>query len=222
MTTISEADIEAARGLIREENDQLLGLLDFYSDRATAHASLSVAVIFGIFGLLGIHRLKFEFSVANISFVIVYGVLWLAAIYLVLNFGWYTQMADSVIGLISKREIEVKLFTAYRKRQPEKTINDFFKGLLEAEWLYEPSRCKWFHRRYLALKSFLVGSIRVRRLIESLGGKTIESEYLTRETWAELLRISGVVITRKYKKSFLICLVLILIAILIAIIEIFE
>ncbi len=79
----------------------LTGLLDFFSDRATTHASFVVATTFGLFTIL--------FSLTNIPktfwAIIVIGITYFAllglAIYSFLNFGYYAILAD-----ITKEELK--------------------------------------------------------------------------------------------------------------------
>lgn len=75
-----------------EELVILTGLLDFYSDRATAHASFVVATTFGIYAVL--------FGGRNILpqwlFAIVYLALVLIGAYSFFNFGVYATLAEIV------------------------------------------------------------------------------------------------------------------------------
>jgi len=245
---ISEEDVNDAGGHIRDSKEKLLGLLDFYSARATAHASLSIAVVFGVFGLLALYKwnlnlVYFEYSfeismfsaVNSAFFIVAYIVLWLGAIYLALNFGWYTQIADRVKFLLLEHENLIKAFAAYRKCKPDKTIDDFLNASTQADWLYETSKgiiyndndieknpslltkmeeerkimkYKWFHRRYLGFKRFFI-----ERKVP------LEAEYLSPEMWKEFLRIcrkeGDVPEEGNYKKSFTIYLGLVILAILI-------
>jgi len=145
-TVISENEIGEAHGYIAENRDVLLGLLDFYSDRATAHASLSIAVIFGIFGLLAIYKCNFKLDmpslVYSILFFLAYAILWFGALYLALNFGWYAQVADRAKFLLSGQEDLVKAFAAYRKPQGQcpKAFDSFLNASTQDEWLYETSQ----------------------------------------------------------------------------------
>jgi len=153
---ISQDDLNKTRSLIENGKHELLGLLDYYSSRATAHASISVAVVLGIFGLLGIYRWPFErrvFPVEEIItkaiyvglFTVIYGLLWLAAIYLVMNFGWYTQIADRAKFLLLKRNDLIERFASYQKSG--KDVDGFLIELVRADWLSEKAKC--FHRRYV-------------------------------------------------------------------------
>ena len=246
---ISEEDVNDAADHIRVSKEKLLGLLDFYSDRATANASLSIAVVFGVFGLLALYKwnlnlvyleyYSFEISILSAVnsafFIVAYIVLWLGAMYLALNFGWYTQIADRVKFLLLEHGNLIKAFAAYRKCKPDRTIDDFLNASTQADWLYETSRgviyndndieknpslitkieeehrmkkYKWFHRRYLGLKRFFIE----RKM-------PLEAEYLSPEMWKEFLRIcrkeGDVPEKGNYKKSFTIYLGLAILAILI-------
>jgi len=73
------------------ESTVLTGLLDFYSDRATAHASFTVAGIFGIYAVL--------FATDGLppkAFLVAYVALLIINVYSFLNFGYYALLADIV------------------------------------------------------------------------------------------------------------------------------
>lgn len=69
----------------------LTGLLDFYSDRATAHASFVVAGVFGIYSVLFAGK-----SLDPMVLCLVYAALVIFDIYSFLNFGYYATLADIV------------------------------------------------------------------------------------------------------------------------------
>lgn len=71
----------------------LVGLLDFYSDRATAHASFVVATIFGMYTLLfGYNYEALPFPI----FFLAYLALLVIAVYSFLNFGYYASLAFEI------------------------------------------------------------------------------------------------------------------------------
>jgi len=76
----------------QEELTILSGLLDFYSDRATAHAGFVVAEIFGLYTLLfsGRNTLPSEIFFLAFSALVVFN------IYSFMNFGYYAESADFV------------------------------------------------------------------------------------------------------------------------------
>ena len=69
------------------------GLLDFYSDRATAHASFLVAGTFGIYSVLfAQENVKLPSSIFCATFF----ALAAMCIYSFLNFGYYATMAENM------------------------------------------------------------------------------------------------------------------------------
>ena len=71
----------------------LVGLLDFFSDRATAHASFVVATIFGIYTIL---FAKINGVLLQEVFVLAYLALAVIDIYSFLNFGYYASVASEI------------------------------------------------------------------------------------------------------------------------------
>jgi hypothetical protein len=69
----------------------LTGLLDFFSDRAGAHASFVVATVFGIYTLLFAHD-KLPLWVFFLAFF----TLQVFAVYSFLNFGYFATRADII------------------------------------------------------------------------------------------------------------------------------
>lgn len=74
----------------------LSSLLEFYSDRAIAHASFLVACIFGLFTILSVMNNVFgKFSLLVwILLAITYWVLWSFGLYSLLNFGFFATVAQ--------------------------------------------------------------------------------------------------------------------------------
>lgn len=71
----------------------LLGLLDFDSDRATAHASFVIASIFGIYALLSAFKF-FDSCIGKIVFGLTYILLVCLSFYSFLNFSKYASSAE--------------------------------------------------------------------------------------------------------------------------------
>lgn len=66
--------------------------LDYYSDRATAHASIFIAFVFGLFAVLGIAQ-----NASNVErwlLLILSWVVWTSGLYCLLNFGFYAFLAS--------------------------------------------------------------------------------------------------------------------------------
>ena len=76
-----------------EELAIFTGLLDFYSDRATAHASFVVAVTFGIYSLLFAQK---DIKLPVTVLIPVFLALTAICIYSFLNFGYYATMAENM------------------------------------------------------------------------------------------------------------------------------
>jgi len=79
----------------QEELAILTGFLDFYSDRATAHASFVVAELFGIYTVY-FGQLMLEHRFPLWLFFLLCGALLFINIYSFLNFGYYATMAEIV------------------------------------------------------------------------------------------------------------------------------
>lgn len=86
-----------------DEATGLSSLLDFYSDRATAHASFVVAGMFGIYAVLFAPN-----GLPTIAFVVSYSALLVTNVYSFLNFGYYAVLAD-----ITKHKLEEKYVTEF-------------------------------------------------------------------------------------------------------------
>lgn len=98
-----------------EELTILAGLLDFYSDRATAHASFVVAAIFGVYTIFAIY------SSLNDMLFLSFPFLFLVAfeLYSFLNFGHYAAKAYVVRNMLlgtHQVEYDRQITDRYRKR----------------------------------------------------------------------------------------------------------
>ena len=78
-----------------DTTSRLAALLDFYSDRAVAHASFFVASVFGTFSLLFL--VKNWYSLVLVAMP--YSILVLFGIYSLLNFGKYASLAEKTKNL---------------------------------------------------------------------------------------------------------------------------
>jgi len=76
----------------------LSGLLDFYSNRAIAHASFVVAGIFGIYSILSLMN-KTSFWLYTLSYI----ALLIIDVYSFLNFGYYAELADTIRTKLENR-----------------------------------------------------------------------------------------------------------------------
>lgn len=99
-----------------EEPAILTGLLDFYSDRATAHASFLVAGIFGTYTLLlgwdGEYP-QFPFAVFCLAYLALQGF----NVYSFLNFGFNATVADRLKArLMGQSGYEEEIFTRIHKK----------------------------------------------------------------------------------------------------------
>lgn len=109
----------------------LSALLDFYSDRATAHASLFVACVFGLFTILAI--LEKNIIILSLAYWFLFG----SGLYELLNFGQYAKDADVI-----KRYIEIP---------KEKLVNDIKKQVDKESF----GASKSIKREYQSLKEFV-------------------------------------------------------------------
>lgn len=86
----------------------LTSLLDFYSDRAVAHASFLIACIFGLFTILSLVDTIFWWVSLLLLFMTYYG-LWAFGLYCLLNFRYYVLFSEQVIIEIFKENCLSKL-----------------------------------------------------------------------------------------------------------------
>jgi hypothetical protein len=123
------------------ENDQsievLIGLLDFHSDRATAHASFVIASIFGIFTLLFSFKLFNGLIWGKVVYVLAFILLNAISVYSYLNFGYYAAVADNVRETLNSF-IDENIKSDYEKlmcfRKKKYPIFDQFANLNSKEW----------------------------------------------------------------------------------------
>jgi hypothetical protein len=102
---------------------RLAALLDFYSDRATAHASLFVASLFGLFSVLSIvDQLTGDYIWFS---MVIYFLLAYSGYFTLVRFGFYAQIAHLItLGLEEKSTFEsVKFSTEKGKTNLDKKIN---------------------------------------------------------------------------------------------------
>lgn len=95
-------EISNKKKLEETDYEALSALLDFYSDRAVAHASFVVACVFGLFTVLSLLRGVDLFLKVAYSFI--YWVLWSAGIYSLLNFRSFAIEAERVRRFILKHK----------------------------------------------------------------------------------------------------------------------
>jgi len=95
----------------KEELDILTGLLDFYSDRATAHASFVIAGIFGIYTVLFA-----ESELPLPVFIPTYLALVFIVVYSFLNFGYWATLADIVRTEFGGTKYETKIYKELKRR----------------------------------------------------------------------------------------------------------
>ncbi len=69
----------------------LSAILDFYSDRAIAHASFFLASFFGLFTVLQIQQNP------TLGWAILYWILFLAGLYTLNRFGYYASFAQKLM-----------------------------------------------------------------------------------------------------------------------------
>jgi hypothetical protein len=118
----------------------LLGLLDFDSDRATAHASFAVASIFGIYALLSAFE-YFDSYYGKIVFGFTYILLAFLSLYSFLNFSKYASSAHWTRAVMKNNYLEgLKSVHAQkikdeleRKEEKKDIIVKFRDWLLDSE-----------------------------------------------------------------------------------------
>jgi hypothetical protein len=106
---------------------RLAAFLDFYSDRATAHASLFVASLFGIFTLLAIVQNLSGFGVW--ASIIIYFALIYAGYFTLVRFGFYADISQRITEGLEQRSTfkNVKW-----ENKVEKEKENLFKYLTKA------------------------------------------------------------------------------------------
>jgi len=98
-----------------EEIGILTGLLDFYSDRATTHASFVVAGTFGFYTILFANEHFDQCIQSRVVFLLACLALITINVYSFLNFGYYATLAD-----ITKVRLEGQHFEEYEDKLKEK------------------------------------------------------------------------------------------------------
>lgn len=84
----------------------LAALLDFYSDRAIAHASFYLASLFGLFTVLQIAQ--FDYG-SQCYWVVPYWVLFFVGFYTLARFNWYATTAQEITGIIRTEIVKEEL-----------------------------------------------------------------------------------------------------------------
>lgn len=158
---MSDKEKKGKRKLEDTDYTALSALLDFHSDRATAHASFLVACVFGLFAILSL--IGAPNQAPHPIYSIAYWLLWLGGLYSLLNFGYYAKKASRVRGRILKekealmKEIETKeplllrIFSTLKDSKPIKKckivvmimLYFLFIGLFP--WLSATGRLHWFN-----------------------------------------------------------------------------
>ena len=95
-------------GVEEKKVEALVGLLDFYSDRAEAQASFLVASVFGLFALLSMVQNITNMTLVILS-VIPYVMLALIGFRCFQRFGAYASTADKIKQLLEKYADPTKL-----------------------------------------------------------------------------------------------------------------
>jgi len=113
-----------------DEATILTGLLDFYSDRATAHASFVVAGTFGIYAVLFAYDAFGQTVFSRWVFIIVYVALLLVNIYSFLNFGYYSGLSHLVM---------IKLLGEHYEEFRDEMRSELKAG---SYWIYVFGECK--------------------------------------------------------------------------------
>ncbi len=101
------------------EYTALASLLDFYSDRAVAHASFLIAIIFGLFTILSLVNIKFRWESLLLLFTTYWG-LWGFGLYCLYNFRYYALFSEQVIQKIFEEKSLCELRDEIEKKTKEK------------------------------------------------------------------------------------------------------
>lgn len=114
----------------------LLGLLDFDSDRATAHASFAVASIFGIYALLSAFN-YFDSYYGKTVFGLTYFLLAGFSLYSFLNFSKYASSAHKTQDIMKnhylKSALGQQILAELEEEKEKKWITSFRKWLLDSQ-----------------------------------------------------------------------------------------
>jgi len=140
---------------------ELSALLEFYSNRATAHASYFVAFVFGLFTIFGLAQNVANIYEQRITLLILSWVVWLSGYYCLLNFGFYSFLAERIKNAIggdmrSTKEIEEEILNDLVLNWRFSLIRGrVFLGCIKAKKRYEelkkaptqPSELNWWPTR---------------------------------------------------------------------------
>jgi hypothetical protein len=134
-----------------EELTVLVSLMDFYSNRANAHASFSIA------GLFGVYTIIFSGTIVRFPwwlFLIVLAFLTLLNFYSVYNFSFYTTASDAIRAKLLGEHYEeyVKLIDEHIYKYKRATL--LFRFLLFRKFLGKNPQAKIF--LFLAIYVFSV------------------------------------------------------------------
>jgi len=94
---------EVEKALRKIQNEPLSAFLDFYSDRATAHASFLVASVFGLFSVL--YLIEGGDLITKVILSFVYGILWFGGYFSLFNFNFYAMKADDIKRMIAQKQL---------------------------------------------------------------------------------------------------------------------
>jgi len=95
---------EVKKALQELQNEPFSAFLDFYSDRATAHASFLVAAVFGLFSVLYL-ILEGNTLIPEVVLSVVYWILWFAGSFSLFKFNSYAMKAHDIKKMIAQKQL---------------------------------------------------------------------------------------------------------------------
>lgn len=124
------------------ENDKdslkvLLGLLNFYSQRATVHAVFVVASIIAIYSVLFSYNNYFGyFDLGKSVIILTYIVVMFSSVYSFANFSKYTTLAESVkqtleINYLKNKEIQDSIQATFSEKKERSILLKSFMNFTE-------------------------------------------------------------------------------------------
>lgn len=110
---------EIKKALDKTNYEPLSAFLDFYSDRATAHASFLVAAVFGLFSVL--YLIKGESLITKVILSVIYWILWSGGYFSLFNFNHYAMKAHDIKRMISQKQPLLRPLEEHFEQEREET-----------------------------------------------------------------------------------------------------
>jgi len=143
---------EAEKALRKIQNEPLSAFLDFYSDRATAHASFLVASVFGLFSVL--YLIEGEKLITRAILSAVYWILWFGGYFSLFNFNFYAMKAHEIQRMIAQKQLLDHSINTYE-------LEEYFEQQRKKVGLYSSIRSRLLKFKSSKLKLPLINILYV-------------------------------------------------------------